>query len=720
MRQWRLALVLAVGALALAETAQAQDTSQQPQPVSAEDAVQTFEPAFFARFNPITAEDMVRQLPGFSLDEGADLRGFGATAGNVLIDGQRPSSKTSLRDELGRIAAGSVLRIELIRASAAGDLDVRGYTELANVVLKPATGMQVSTTFAATTRWYEQGRVGAQIGATRAWKTDSFGFRLALQGTNLGEREQVAAALRNSLGATARTQEEFYQQQAGELLITGAANWTPSPRDTWNANFRILPRLFNNNAAGSIRLPNGTNVGAISSDYEEKDVLYVDLGGDYEHKFDGQNAVKLINVNRLVNWRPQQVITQNVLGLPRADQIDNSDNRAGEHVLRGVWTTRPDTQHTIEAALEGAYNYRRVDRQSLAGPIGGPFAPQAVAVASTKVEEDRIEASVNDVWRMNQQLTLEAGFNYEASTISQTITQPASPDIEREFTYSKPRFVATWLPNAEDQWRLSVVRDVSQLDFGDFATGLPTIGNAAANVGNPFLEPEQSWKTSLQWKRPLGARGSLSITGFYDDIEDTQDFINALDIVQIGIDRGTPVTVPPFCVTPAFTASFCSAVGNIGDGKRWGARIEATLPLDTVGIGGGLLKLNVGAQDSEVTDPETLETRQISSEQEFDWLAEFRQDVTSMKFAWGGKVNNVGPVPYYRADRLEVTEPRDPNVDLFVETTALLGGLLVRVTAANLLDVARETDRQYVVSGFDEFRSSTMGRNVTLTVAGAF
>ena len=121
-----------------------------------------------------------------------------------------------------------------------------------------------------------------------------------------------------------------------------------------------------------------------------------------------------------------------------------------------------------------------------------------------------------------------------------------------------------------------------------------------------------------------------------------------------------------------------------------------------------------------MTDPETLETRHISSEQEFDWLAEFRQDVTSLKFAWGGKVNNVGPVPYYRADRLEVTKPKDPNVDLFVETTALLGGLLVRVTAANLLDVERETDRQYVVSGLDEFRSSAMGRNVTLTVAGAF
>ena len=715
-------LLLAVSALALGKGAWAQEAPQQPQAAPAEAAVQTFEPTFFARFNPITAEDMVRQLPGFSLDEGADLRGFGATAGNVLIDGQRPSSKTSLKDELGRIAAGSVLRIELIRASAAGDLDVRGYTELANVVLKPATGMQVSTTFAATARWYEQGRLGVQLGGTRAWKTDNFGFRLGVQATNLGEREEVEATFRNALGAVSRTQSEFYQNQVTELTVTGAANWTPTPRDTWNANFRILPRLFTTSAAANVSVPAlGGQAGGIALDYTEKDIWYVDLGGDYEHKFDGQNAVKLITVNRLVNWRPQQLLTQNLNPLlaPRGQQVDNSDNRAGEHVVRGVWTLKPDAQHTVETALEGAYNYRRVNRESLAGPIGGPFSAPAIGIpiASTKVEEDRIEASINDVWRLNQQLTLEGGFNFEASKISQS----GDAVNERDFTYSKPRAVATWLPNAEDQWRLSVVRDVSQLDFGDFATGLNSI-SSSANIGNPFLVPEQTWKSSLQWKRPLGQRGSISITGFYDDIEDTQDFIDAQEIAALALAAGLSITVPTACATPAGPLAQCTAIGNVGDGQRWGARIEATLPLEAVGVAGGILKLNVGAQDSEVTDPLSLQTRQISSEQEFDWAAEFRQDIPSMKLAWGGKVNNVGPIPSYRADRLETTEPKDPNVDLFVETTALLGGLLVRVTGANLIDVEKETDRDYVTPTFfgDEFRSSTMGRTVTLTIAGAF
>ena len=704
MRNWKRMAALAVSALAFTDIARAQEAPQTPTPASTPEGVQVFEPDFFARFNPVTADDMVRQLPGFTLDEGAELRGFGATAGNLLINGQRPSSKTSLKDELGRIAARDVQRVELIRASAAGDIDVRGYTEIANVVLKPSADLKTSTTIALTTRWYEQGRVGAQIAGSETWKTDNFSFRLAVAATSIGEREEVASTFRNALGVVNRTQEEYYQQQAGELLITGNTTWTPTARDTWNANFRILPRWFTNNAHGDLHFGALTFPAALASDYTEKDIWYFDLGGDYEHRFDSQNAVKLITINRMVNWRPQQLLTQNIP--PVGQQVDNSDNRAGEHVVRGLWTTKPDTQHTIEFGLEGAYNYRRVDRESLIGLIGGPYVPLSIPVASTKVEEYRWEASVNDVWRMNPQVSLEAGFNYEASTISQTITQPAQPDIERDFTYSKPRLVATWTPNPDDQVRLSFVRDVSQLDFGDFATGLPNISSGGANVGNPNLKPEQTWKANLQWKRPLGPRGSIALTAFYDDIEDTQDFVSA---------AGT-------CTLPTNLPGPCTAVGNIGDGKRWGGRIEATLPLDTVGVGGGLLKLNVGAQDSEVVDPVSLRKRQISSEQEFDWLVDFRQDLPAMKFAWGTKVSSVGPLPNHRMDRLETIEPKDPNVDVFVETTAFLGGMLVRVTAANVLDVEKETDRRYytTVPYASEFRSSQMGRTLTLTVAAAF
>jgi hypothetical protein len=52
-----------------------------------------FDPDFFAAYAPVTALDMVRRIPGFSIDQGEGRRGFGENAGNVLIDGDRPATK---------------------------------------------------------------------------------------------------------------------------------------------------------------------------------------------------------------------------------------------------------------------------------------------------------------------------------------------------------------------------------------------------------------------------------------------------------------------------------------------------------------------------------------------------------------------------------------------------------------------------------------------------
>ncbi|MFD2136948.1 hypothetical protein ACFSLT_20690 [Novosphingobium resinovorum] len=48
---------------------------------------------FYKPFQPQTALDMLERTPGFLLSEGTSVRGFGNAAGNVLIDGQRPTVK---------------------------------------------------------------------------------------------------------------------------------------------------------------------------------------------------------------------------------------------------------------------------------------------------------------------------------------------------------------------------------------------------------------------------------------------------------------------------------------------------------------------------------------------------------------------------------------------------------------------------------------------------
>src|SRR6185312_15145757 len=102
-------------------------------------AVLVYPANYFAAMELNTAHDMVTRLPGFVfIDTDTTKRGFASSAGNVLVNGIRPSSKTDILSAvLDRIARDRVDRIEVIRGGAPG-IDMQGQTVVANVVLKKA------------------------------------------------------------------------------------------------------------------------------------------------------------------------------------------------------------------------------------------------------------------------------------------------------------------------------------------------------------------------------------------------------------------------------------------------------------------------------------------------------------------------------------------------------------------------------------------------------
>src|SRR5947209_13836518 len=113
-----LAALLA-GASALAQTPA---DAPAPQPTrTADGRTTTYDAAFFAKYAPRTAYDIVQRIPGFTLDlgannnnNGADIRGFAGVAGNVVVNGQRPSTKSETLDAyLSRIPANRVKRVEV-------------------------------------------------------------------------------------------------------------------------------------------------------------------------------------------------------------------------------------------------------------------------------------------------------------------------------------------------------------------------------------------------------------------------------------------------------------------------------------------------------------------------------------------------------------------------------------------------------------------------------
>ena len=97
---------------------------------------EAFAAEYFAPFNPVSAEDMVRRIPGFTLNNGEDRRGLAGAAGNVLINGERPSSKTPISEQLARLSARDVLRIDLYAGGSDGG-ELRGQGLYVDVRMRP-------------------------------------------------------------------------------------------------------------------------------------------------------------------------------------------------------------------------------------------------------------------------------------------------------------------------------------------------------------------------------------------------------------------------------------------------------------------------------------------------------------------------------------------------------------------------------------------------------
>ncbi|HEX8570683.1 MAG TPA: hypothetical protein VF699_12295, partial [Caulobacteraceae bacterium] len=94
---------------------------------------------WFARFSPSTALDIATQVPGFTIDNGQEVRGFGGAVGNVVINGARPSAKAEPLDAiLRRIPAAQVLRAEVVPGSVIGG-EYRSRAQVLNIVLTSGT-----------------------------------------------------------------------------------------------------------------------------------------------------------------------------------------------------------------------------------------------------------------------------------------------------------------------------------------------------------------------------------------------------------------------------------------------------------------------------------------------------------------------------------------------------------------------------------------------------
>jgi hypothetical protein len=655
------ALSLAAIAAGFAPAAFAQVAQTVPTQAAPAEGVQTFDVAYFRQYNPVTAADIVNRVPGFEIDDGEVLRGFGATAGNVLVNGERPSSKVLISEQLKRIPADSVVKIELISGSAS-NADVRGQTQLVNVVLKQAKAGGSPGTWVAEIRdiqyservsWYTQLTKTFALG-------DNAELTLDFQSPNLRGRVESFEAVRNASVVLTSYREVFGQPNNIGLQGSGVLKWRPTVRDTVNLNAQFAPTWNTSNIGSVVRNPAGNFVQATFGETNYDDNYTAEVGADWEHRFSPELSAKIIgviietSVDQDDAFRTFTLTGPGPGGLANVQTI-NRTTQGGERVGRAVLTWRPGPAHTIDIGVEGAFNFRDTTLDIFNNNGSGPV-PQPLPVSDTRVEEERIEPFITDIWKMSPQLTLETGFIFEASRITQT----GDVEKEREFSYPKPRAILTWQVGPTDQVRASVVRDISQLDFAQFASAINVV-DAFSTLGNDALEPEKTWKYRAEWEKRFGKRGALTLAVFYDDVSDTADLIERI----------------PVGSTLAF-----DAYGNIGPGTRTGVEVRGAAPLSPL-IPNAEVRFSGMWQETEVTDPITGEQRRFSNENEWNYNASFRQELPAWKSAWGVSALRISDrLEFKRAEDIAYERPGD-RIDLFFETTQIKG-ITLRFGASNI------------------------------------
>jgi outer membrane receptor protein involved in Fe transport len=594
--------------------------------------VTAYAPAFFAEAQPTTAFDMIARLPGFSFDGGAGVRGFAGAAGNVLIDGQRPTTKSDdLQSILRRIPASQVARIDVVRGGAPG-IDMQGKTVIANVLIKAEDSVTGLVGVANTFVWDGRQAPALRLEGVRKGNGRTLEGSFVIAGFTDDGSGDGPLIQRDPAGVI--TDRAFMSSEGdGQQAVATASYETPLA----GGKFRINGRLFSQSfyfGEHDAFIPGP----AVATDRELEERYEGELGLRYGRDLGPRTKIETLFIQQLKS--SDFNLTYRIAP---DEELFSNERTLGETIGRATLSfTRSDTL-SFETGGEVAYNW--LDSATSYSSNG---VPVALPAANVTVEERRGEIFGQGTWKPTSKLTIEGGLRIEGSRIS----SEGDVTLEKSLVFAKPRLVVTWSPDPANQLRLRLEKEVGQLNFGDFVASSQISSGGGVGAGNPDLDPQQSFITEIAYERRFWGKGSVTLTLRHFEFTDV-------------VDR-TPEVVVSTCPLlpggqPDLNALSCVRFdhpGNIGEGTRNAALIDFTLPLDKLGVPGAQLRGSGSIRVSEVEDPTTFVTRRISGEHPQDWDLAFTQDIPAWKVNWGVEAYGGWRETFYRFNRIETVKLR--------------------------------------------------------------
>lgn len=649
MRRGLSSLSLLSLAAALASPAFAQQ-GDAPVAAPATQATRTtlYDAAFFAPYAPRTALDIVRRVPGFSLDLGStqsdlgavDVRGFAGTAGNVVINGSRPSSKAdNLETILSRIPAGQVVRVEL----GAGDLygaDYSGKSQVLNIVLSSAGG--IDGNFTGSLRSLYTGKVVPDGSVSAMIRKGQSTINLSAGTGNVLNHEEGTDTLVDAVtGELVEFRRKFNSYHDFNPYVSASWALEKSSDNAIRLNARWSPGQFDLTQRNHV-----TPAGEPERDddlLQDFDNPVFELGGDITRPLAG-GAVKLVGLatrrkrDYLERYRFRTEGGGTVLG--GFEQLQ--DARRNETILKLNWTRQNLAGMSFEVGAEGALN--TLDHQVDLFRIleGGELERRDLPLDNATVKERRGEVYFRAGKQLSPAIRLDGGLNYEFSTLKVR----GDTEADRSLKFFKPNLTLDWKGGSGFRGQLSVRRTVAQLDFYDFISSAELSADRV-NAGNANLVPQRSWEFRATLEKPILGDGLAKIDLGHDIISKLQDRVLICEVVE---GKETCFDAP----------------GNIGTGKRYFAAVTLDAPLSGLGLKGARLKLTGQLQRTRVEDPISGEKRDFSGFfPNWEWNADYRHDLGN--FSYGFTLGDRDRFTFFRTDEFDINFNEGPVATAFVE-----------------------------------------------------
>jgi hypothetical protein len=586
-----------VAAMAAAAPAAAQETERHPEAAPVEEVeagVTSYPAAFFAEYRPTTALEMINHLPGFSFDRGSGARGFAGTAGNVLIDSERPPSRSDQLDAiLSRIPASSVLRIDLIRGAAEG-IDMQGKTVVANVIRKPSTGVTGAVSGNINVGDDASVFTGASLQLQRRKN------QRAVEGSvsyNTADPNNPNVRVQLNPDGTVRLRA----LRDGDGRFRSSALTGVYEDGLLGGSLRVNARLAweenSDNTLDFLEIPGGAEV--LSFRGHER---HGELGVRYSRKLGPEASFELVAFQQL-----HDEAYLNRYDTPDFRSTTSDARTSGESILSGKLKSPTWGDWTFETGVEAVFNF--VDS-------GTDYTfndePLSLEGDSSRVEELRTEGFVTSTWKPTPKLNIEGALRYELSTITALVSET---EAEKTLGFLKPRLVASWSPSSHHQFLLRAERTVDQLQFGAFSASA-SFNTGIFGVGNADIEPSKTWAYEARYEYRYGERGSILLQYTHEQLTDV---LGRVVVLVTQPDQ----TVKSFEITR-----------NVAEATRDIFTLNGNLPLDKAGMSGGLLTVRSVWRSSETIDPVTLVARGLSNVRPYEYTVNLSQNITSLRLTW--------------------------------------------------------------------------------------